>query len=874
MIRTSLFTVAIATLATIGCTSLPSVDTEVCGNKVLEPGEDCDGFAPEGSSCGDPVSENRCFFTCDATAGTTGCPEGYGCGEDGRCRQASGEFTLHTSFPFPTERVHVGDLDGDRTPDLIGVSATQLHVVFGDGEGGVAARVDRPLPNTGDISVGKLNDDALDDLAVATAGGINTYLGRSSRELAPTPYLTFEDFGRSSWGNAPLGNNLFDNIFLVQAKRTNPELCGAVAFVSLMAEFISEPPPPSCGSFLTLFGQTNLQTYDANLTVAAEKMFDLMIGPLDSGDLRGFNLVQEVGVGFRDSDRVFAVDVANLAASAREFPLGGGHLVSGPTFIEQMDGALSIEDIVVVVDSAGGTKQIATRLNNGAFSFDPMPGLPLQKSERLLAVGDINGDGVGDYVFDKHLRRSDPLEGGYQVLPLDLELQDAEIVDINNDGKLDFLGVPEIGTGVVIFLQVDAYHFTQFFVGNEFAVADRPGLVEAGDYDGDLVDDVAIVVLDQSGVENAAVVFGTAGGTFENPKLMGPFDGMSQFLATRDLVSPADGAADLIVVNETEETSIAVFRGSSTRQLAAPRIFEVDDPLLEGETNFYQPLAALIAKDGEGERVILAPACTGDTCLTFGAFLVDVETSGQLVTNTETLAELPDETLHACMTYTSADVDGIPGDELLGLVVPEFCPRPPNTGGGLPSLPPRRLFALDVGTPSVTIIELPEMAVSPTKVQAVDLDGDGDVELVLSSFLLPGDGVTEQNLTILWNENFAFTRAESVPTGLYRVLTLQAVRADGAAHLGLLAGGIKGTIDNAEQGLFLAVFDEDHYQGVESTFPAISALGGAVIDFNSDGVDDIIATDRFSATVFLGGVTLAGDGQAESVDELDEEVGQ
>jgi hypothetical protein len=67
-------------LAGAGCTDFADVPRDVCGNGLLEPGEDCDSDA---ANC------VRCAVTCDPGA----CPsDAYTCGVDGFCHAPGGEL--------------------------------------------------------------------------------------------------------------------------------------------------------------------------------------------------------------------------------------------------------------------------------------------------------------------------------------------------------------------------------------------------------------------------------------------------------------------------------------------------------------------------------------------------------------------------------------------------------------------------------------------------------------------------------------------------------------------------------------------------------------------------------------------------------------
>jgi hypothetical protein len=132
----------VALSAAAGCQSLPDIGADVCGNLVLEAGEDCDGFGDgDNTACGNPGTANGCFFVCDPdNLESEPCPEGFGCGADGRCRAPSESFTEGAQVSFPVADFKVADIDGDGTEDLIGSSQNAFHIAFGDGDGRLSAR--------------------------------------------------------------------------------------------------------------------------------------------------------------------------------------------------------------------------------------------------------------------------------------------------------------------------------------------------------------------------------------------------------------------------------------------------------------------------------------------------------------------------------------------------------------------------------------------------------------------------------------------------------------------------------------------------------------------------------------------------------------
>jgi hypothetical protein len=77
----------VAALALAACDNLAHIPANVCGNHVVEPGEECDGF-PE-KKCHGPGSPQECRFDCTKQA----CQPGAACAVDQVCRVASGQFS-------------------------------------------------------------------------------------------------------------------------------------------------------------------------------------------------------------------------------------------------------------------------------------------------------------------------------------------------------------------------------------------------------------------------------------------------------------------------------------------------------------------------------------------------------------------------------------------------------------------------------------------------------------------------------------------------------------------------------------------------------------------------------------------------------------
>ena len=153
-------------VALAACTDLAPIDRDVCGNGLLEAGEDCDSNDP---SC---VS---CAVTCNTD---DQCPtSAYRCGVDGLCHAAGGALgALHAAGAFQADELAVTDIDHDGFGDAFGVSRTSLLVRHGgaDGELGQLDAILTPT-QTGPAAFGDLDNDGSLDLALTTPDGLVSY---------------------------------------------------------------------------------------------------------------------------------------------------------------------------------------------------------------------------------------------------------------------------------------------------------------------------------------------------------------------------------------------------------------------------------------------------------------------------------------------------------------------------------------------------------------------------------------------------------------------------------------------------------------------------------------------------------------------------
>ena len=150
----------------VGCTSFDPIARNVCGNGIVEPGEDCDSTDPTCIACAVVCTT---AMDCPNTA--------YTCGIDDRCHAPGGTLGQgQVAGSFAVDSYRITDIDQDGIGDVVGTSRSSINVRHGAASGQLSVLESTLTPTqTGPASFGQLDGDASLDVAITTPDGIVAY---------------------------------------------------------------------------------------------------------------------------------------------------------------------------------------------------------------------------------------------------------------------------------------------------------------------------------------------------------------------------------------------------------------------------------------------------------------------------------------------------------------------------------------------------------------------------------------------------------------------------------------------------------------------------------------------------------------------------
>jgi hypothetical protein len=849
---------------TAACADLPPLASNECGNGVKDENEDCDSFVdPElgpGTACGAPSSgEQACRYTCSASVS---CPVGWGCGEGGICRFSSGAFVPGPESPvaLSAERLELGDVDGDGRPDLIGFDSAAIEVRFGTPDGrfptGLDTTTDSP---TGAQTLADLDQDGRTDVLVPLVGGLFVLLGQSSQTLAPIAFAPFDI--PSALGGL--------QIFPVRVENGSP--FDSLLFIAGTCMQVFDESQADC----LAGGGTPLPTKPAGAGVGSWTARDIA-GRIPKANAHGvLQDAEEIALAFSGSPEVY-IYAAQLNQSrfkmvlvdTVKLPLGRTVLFGARFADLNGDGHM---DLMVSVGTPGDDAvAVAAGDGSGTFTdaivdpvFDQMmpatdPGGPVQTVQQRwpLAVGQLNADGVADYVGQNgvYLRAGGFLfQSVYRTTPD--PWSEAEIADFNRDGFADVAMAAEGQEDLDFYVGTGTGVFNYARINTDTA----PFFLRSGDFDGDLVVDLAVGLPDPvtgRGDDSLAILFGNLQGPPSPPVSMGRLQRIEFLEPARAVISleTLDMVSDVVVQSAadtmTDDRSLALMFGSSQRRLISPFTLQP----AQGSQDV--PIAVLGGRfdpssDEIPDMVAIAPP---DAWLIKG--------KGQAQFTAQDAKHQPLEEVFGaggadafnpfCALFAVVDVNDDGRDEVVGVDNTARC------GFGFGGSPTPRLLVAQVQEDSrlqVSLFDVPGDVVVPVELRLADLNDDGDMDLVVvfagdRSAAGAGDGVdvTGDGVLVYWGNGTGFDAQTPSVVPAFPGATLRvsaaALNADEDKRMELAV--------LTDAGVYVTNFDDGgafDTPGAPVVFVTGRSLQAA--DVNADGLADLLFLDERGEQAFV-----------------------
>ncbi len=708
----------IAIVVFAGCTSFDPIERGVCGNGLLEPGEDCDSNDPSCVAC---EVACRAASDCPTTA--------YTCGVDGFCHAPSGAVMPPTaaSSLLATD-VRISDIDGDGIGDVLALSNTSVDVRFGDAHAALTSSYSIATPaQTATPAVADLDGDGRLDVALAGADGI---VEIASPYGTPSPQISRIPLADSS-GNAFSAEAMWrigDTV--VGALLSDGEGPMQISVLAFTSNGLVMTGVPLCDDSrnATDFSIADLDVYNASAT-------DLVVSvPTGSGATRKACVI---AIHINGSTATFADITPTGAAPQRKLVFADLDFDSDPcpslidsdaggAGLRVWDGAMSGGHCTL----ASATTTLPTGDNDpttAAIGRIPLqPGIAFAASDALVLSTGIDLYVVGSPptllpVFASERRLSAVVTG-----------------DLDNDGNVDAVLSAEGEDDLDVVYRVVNGLIPGFIV----ARLETAGIVTAmtiGDFDGNGVNDIAFTerLLDH---DRLSVAYDTPGRT-ETTIVQGTLDRAVSLVSfqLQDSTDPVGVVGDLIVVDQQQGEStpqaLSIIEGSPDRTMLA-----YFDPRPSADPPPHYPYRAVVAGDfatspgaSQFPDVLgFVPVASAAGALTVKMFRLDGTAAGL---DPNDPLDHDDGVTVAGLTYCGGDPAAVGPclDDAVLLAWPTAASHDVVIGVDREAAP--RAFVIDPwsAAPSATAASAVTASVPAgatiRSLRAVDLDGDGTPEL-------------------------------------------------------------------------------------------------------------------------------------------------
>ncbi len=813
---------ALGLVALTACADLEPIAKGECGNGVIDEGEDCDSFGRLDMTCRPPDAEGACRFDCSEP---NTCASGYACGQDSVCRAPSAMFRLKTTISDPANFIVPADFDGNGETDLLASGDFGLVLSYQGGDFEEEDTVDLTFTSgTALIAGGHLTDDEAADVAYLNYFdlGLGVVRGSEDRTFAGTVYPTLA-----------IPTDQAD-IFAIDA---DPTLAGDEPMTVIEL--------PTVATVVVRVSITTSAEADYYLSDPGDlpALEPGSLGPVRGGNLDPAKPCEQYVLVFRD--RAFVgtpcLDDGSvngqpaLQASAPTVPvpiplapidLSQCDVPLDRAFVLDVDADQDLDILLTPLAPIGarpcvlrGPLTVAEDLSLPLvaesypfFTLDETYGGEEPSPERILEVGELNDDGVPDFVTSSSIFTSQSTPCPNNLIP---HGGDGMTIFHCSTSEADFTNYPtyisaalgDVNADGVADVALAAYDEQEVFVhvghgDGTFAVypveaEGWPEQVVLGDFDADGLDDVMFAdkICRADGVcaqtedtsDILTVAFGRISGGPEDPRSLGRLNSIES-LAQAKFPSQywgIDATVDVgVLARETGQLSFAVLFGNTRRELQAPFFLNVPAPnptegqLIAGPTRltlgrFVQPVDGAPAPASTEDPhldVVVAAYDASDFGVDVGApisqpelrlWLLDSEgeaklSSSQAWPSRDALGpwEQHEPDLAA---LAAGDLNGDAAEEVVyaggvGLAIGTAI-ADPNDGH-----PFFELWQIETGlavrsTAQIPRDFLPQRDLSPTgavpvPLQLGDLDGDGWRDIVLLGETPDG----EARILVLWND--------------------------------------------------------------------------------------------------------------------------
>ena len=490
------------------------------------------------------------------------------------------------------------------------------------------------------------------------------------------------------------------------------------------------------------------------------------------------------------------------------------------------DGALDI-----ATESLDQTVTVLLGKGNGTFGTPAS--YAVGGSGQAIAIADFNGDGVPDIAAGTTLLLGNG-NGTFRVGP-PLPVGAANIWafaagDLDGDGNMDLvyadiqnqLVVPLFGTGAGAFSPGAAYAVSQ--MPNSLVLADynKDGLLDIINGTGDAR---ALGYSVNSG--NVDILLNNGDGTFQGAAVYSPAQyGFLQASGAGAAVANFGGTFPGVLASSNNGT-LTLFQGNGKGGFQTPQNFTIP-PAMAGSSGYA---GAIAAADFNGDKLPDAAVVTSN------GIAILLANAGGFGTPTILSGPFPS-------ALVAADFDGDGKADLVAM----------SAGDGDQSSPGTLSFLKGKGDGTFQAPVTIPAGFSPTFVSAVDINGDGHLDLIFSDggYEVSGNAGVGGAIYVALNQGGGtFQAPVPVFSGIYPAFTTADINGDGKLDL-IASGGVNGIEGGVVS--WLAGNGNGTFQAaiaISNSDVPINSI--AVQDFNGDGILDMVLAHQDEDTTFLAG---------------------